>query len=114
MVSHFATALAANYIIHGVDANLYINTAADYTIRAIDKTAGTEVMVGDQEFPSVLPAATVLVSDLTTLGVTDHGTLIDATLTINSVAWEITNTRPRATPGGESAGELLLVLRKVL
>jgi hypothetical protein len=113
MVDHFSIALRPNYIIHGVDAALLLNTADEYEIRAIDKTSGTEVMIGDTEFPTVMPAAAVMVEDLTALGL-NAGDLVDGTLTINEVEWRIINHRPRPTPAGESKGELLLILRRVL
>jgi hypothetical protein len=91
----------------GVPASVRLGNT-DYSLTALDKTAGMVVGSG-LEIQSVLPAAVVLVSELASQGLTPEQ-LDGQQLTMNGKVWVISSTRARPSPNGEADGELLLIL----
>lgn len=109
MADIFQANLDSIYTALGVDATLELGSEL-YTIRAIDKTTGQVLNVGKAEMPDWKPMCAVKVVDLAALLIINYADLIDATITLNGVAWNIVNYTPKPTPYG--GGELYLELRQ--
>jgi hypothetical protein len=85
-----------------------------FSLTAIDKTSGVEVMStqGSATVPSVRPAADVQMADVTAAGFTRR-TIIKATFAMNGKTWRVDAALPKPTPAGEADGELRLILSEI-
>lgn len=99
--------------IFGDDAAVLATTgsAGSITLSAIDKTAGIEV-AGGIDVQTILPAAVIRMAELIGKGVSRLD-LDGATLTLNGKAWLVETHRLVPGPGGEAAGECLLLLSEM-
>lgn len=100
------------HAILGSDATIVTEAGDTIELTAIDRTAPFETP--DQ--PGVLtirPVAAVRAVDLADNDVTASD-LVDAELTLSGKTWRVLSTEARATPNGESDGEVWLFLSEVV
>ena len=98
------------YATLGVEATLTLDAtdAEPVTLTVLDKTAGVEL--GDKiTISTILPAATVRVSELASNGVS-IASLRLAMITFGGKDWAVMRHEYRPSPNGEVDGEILLVL----
>ena len=110
MIDYGALLYGPVFDVLGVEATLTLDVtdAEPVTLTVLDKTAGVEV--GDKfTVSTILPAAMVRVSELTTNGLA-IASLRGVTITFNGKSWTIMRHEYRPSPKGEGDGELLLIL----
>lgn len=94
-----------------VDATLEAGSGGDaFAIRAMDKTSGMILDVGDAEVQSILPVAVILVQALTAEGLTADADLDGGTITLDGKRWTIKSHSLKPSPEGELRGEVVLIL----
>lgn len=93
----------------GVPASLTLPGAlAPVAVRAIDKTAGIAIG-GAVDVQSIVPAASVRMSDLAAGGVRLDD-LDESLLGLNGLTWRVRSHMPRPSPAGQADGEVYLLL----
>jgi hypothetical protein len=108
MIDLQALVLAPVYSTWGVPATITPLQGLPFNVSVIDRTSGVEVG-GNIDVATIQPAAMVRVSEIESLHVPRAG-LRRASIEMNGKSWRIENAMPRPTPGGESDGELMLLL----
>jgi|HubBroStandDraft_5_1064220.scaffolds.fasta_scaffold768054_1 hypothetical protein len=103
------------YVALGVPAVLTLNDSAGTTanITVIDATSG---IASDERGPggafglqTIRPVAYVRATELNTNAITPYE-LEDASIVFNANTWRIESHQPKPSPGGEAAGEIMLIL----
>lgn len=98
------------YAMFGTDAVVRCTYGGAFAVRVIDLTSGVEVSEGSGlDIKSIRPAAAVMVSELTSVGLA-RADLEDALIEINNKLWKVKATMPKPSPSGEASGELYLFL----
>jgi len=110
MVDFNALMLDPIYAAMGVPGVITLPDSRTFNATVIDKSAGVEVG-NNVAMPTVLPAAAIRYSEMTTLGLSPDD-MIGATLTMNGFTWTITNTKKNPNVSGEKLGDVFLVLNQ--
>lgn len=105
--------LTATYAVHGRPAVLTVGQnadAEDHEVTAIDMTAGAEVQPLD-EYGSftIRPAAAVRMTELAAMDIAATE-LNGSEMEINGKSWRVQAHQIKPGAGGESAGEVYLIL----
>lgn len=108
MIDYASLLYSPVYSVLGVEAVLTLpgTDGAEITLTALDKTAGVEVG-GSVEVQTILPAAVVRASELSSVDLTD---LEDSSLAMNGKTWRVKSYMLKPSPKGEGDGEVYLVL----
>lgn len=92
----------------GRDVRLHLEGGAEHALRGIE--ASEQESVGDNvEVPSIVPAVLLRTHELADRGLQPRD-LLGAALSINGVWWQVLNTQPDPTPGGQREGEIKCTL----
>lgn len=107
LLNYNALMLDPNYLIHGVSAELRIESAVITGLTVIDKTTSVDTGQRGVDVEVLSPHCVVRYKELTDAGVA-RDSLRQAVIAFNDQVWRITSAKPRPTPGGELDGELML------
>jgi hypothetical protein len=97
------------YSVLGVDATLSSSGGTSATVVVIDKTAGLPIADARTQIDTIRPVADVRARELEAAGIAVSD-LPEGTIDLNGQTWRIKSYLPRPSPGGESDGEIRLIL----
>ena len=84
---------------------------SEVTLRAIDRTAGVELIDNKTMLGTIRPVAALRAASLAGLGLLASD-MIGVIVTLSGASWRVKATEPKPGPYGESSGEVYLVLTK--